>query len=722
MTVHQRAFDFPVPEGPCAHIDFETRAVIDLKKVGADRYAADPDTSVWCLAWAIADDPVAIWKPGDKPPLKLLDHIESGGMIAGWNIAFEVAIWRNVIARICPDWPQLVPEQLDDTMARAYARALPGSLDQCAIAVNVPQKKDKAGYRIMMKMCKPTLEWRKNPEGPPKWNDSAADLDALCNYCMQDVVVERALAKQLAPLSANERRIFLMDRAINQRGVRVDTPKVRAALTICDAEKARLNAELADLTDGHVKAATQVPLLLKWLKLHGVEMENLKKRRVSRIVRSDRLQHANDPDLLKARRALEIRLEVAKASTAKLNSMLASQDEDGRCRGLFSYHVATTGRWAGRRVQLHNFPRPVGIFDDDRTGQQTIDSCLELFADHRDAADTIRLCFDDPLPAVASCLRGLIVPEPGKKFVGGDFTGVENRMIMWLAGEEWMLEEFRKADRGEGVDNYKLTYSKSFNVPLETVTKPQRLIGKVGALACGYAGAVGAYLGMGDNYDVLPGDVARAARAAASQVAWEAAEAKYPKEENWRFGLDLETWTGIRVVVDAWRAAHPMVEQFWWQLVDCAIAAVQEKGKVFMTQTRRIKFACDGHFLFMMLPSGRCLAYARPRIVEEGKRLAVKYKGVGKKTKRWEERKLTAAILSENAASGSARDALTDAMLRLEENRYPISLHVHDEAVSEVDIGFGSADEFEAIMCNSKPWLAGCPIAAAAWEGDKFRK
>jgi DNA polymerase len=710
------------------HIDFETRGTADLRKTGADRYAADPNTGVWCMAWALDDDPVELWTPGSREPAKLLEHIETGGMVAGWNVAFELAIWNHVIPRICPSWPALKVEQLDDTMARSYARACPGALHEAAKAVGIPLQKDMAGHRLMLKYCKPTLKWRKTEEGEPEWYGDEDELQRLYAYCKQDVEVERALAKRLAPLSKRERKIWLIDRAINNRGVRVHTERVQQALAITDQEKNRLTKELKELTDGHVKSANNVPSLLTWLKAHGVEIDNLKRRRVSRLLASDAIRLANDPDIVKARRALEIRLEVSKASTAKLKSMLASQDEDGRCRGLFSYHVATTGRWAGRRIQLQNFPRPTGRFDDDKTGQQEIDGCLELFA-HPYAADAIRFSYDEPMRAVSNCLRGLIVPDAGKQFIGGDFTGIENRVLMWLAGEEWMLEEFRKFDAGRGVDNYKLTYSKAFNVSIDMVTGQMRLIGKVASLACGYAGAVGAFLGMGDNYDnFVAADIGRAVKASVDPDVWDEAEAKYPKQEKWRFGLDLQTWTGIKIVVEAWRSAHPNVVQFWWSLQDCAIEAVLEPGKVTVVKGGKIKFCANNGFLFMQLPSGRMLAYARPSVAEEpnmsgdGTRKVVKYYGVGKKSKRWEQRVLTPQIMSENAASGVARDVLTDAMIRLEEANYPISFHVHDETVSEVPIGFGSVPEYQHILCDSRPWLAGLPVAAKAWSGDKFRK
>jgi DNA polymerase len=701
---------------PVLSIDFETRSACDLIKAGSARYAADPSTAIWCMAWAIDDDPIEIWYPNvhQDPPHKVLDHIEGDGIVAGWNIQFERDIWEHVVRRDRHQLPELTIAQTDDTMARAYAAGLPGALGLCSEAVGLAIQKDMDGRRLMLKMCKPVKKWRDNPEGPPVWHDNKADLAALGAYCKRDVDVERELRKRIDPLSDRERAVWLMDQRVNLRGVHIDSLSVERALALVDKDKKRLSEEMRAVTDGKVTAANSVTQILAFLRDEGLELDGLKKRRVSRVLRSD------TPMTDKARRVLEIRLELAKASTAKLKAMIASRDTDGACRGLFSYHVATTGRWAGRRIQLQNLMRP-------EFEQHEINDLFKLFGDAEHGEDLIRLCYAPPLAAVASCLRGMIVPEAGHRFVGGDFTGIENRVLMWLAGEESMIEEFKKLDRGEGVCNYKLTYSRSFGVPIESVTKKQRLVGKVGALACGFAGAVGAYIGMGDNYDVVPGDVARATREAVSDDVWETTKDGYPKDEKWRFGLDPDTWTGIKIVVNNWRKAHPNVTNFWWDLQDCAIAAVQNPGDVQITEQGRIKFVASKQYLLMRLPSGRMLHYPRPHIEEEKfgskTRVVVKYFGLDKKTKRhWTKRTLTPQILSENATSGTARDVLVDAMLRVERAGYPIVMHVHDEIVTQVPAGFGSLEEFKEIMCKSARWLDGLPVAAAVEEGYRFWK
>ena len=236
-------------------------------------------------------------------------------------------------------------------------------------------------------------------------------------------------------------------------------------------------------------------------------------------------------------------------------------------------------------------------------------------------------------------------------------------------------------------------------------------------------------MGMGDVYDVVPGDVARAAREAVSGYVWTETAKRYPKEEQWRFGLDVDTWTGIKIVVDAWRNAHPNVTQSWWDWQDCALNAVDYPGHVQISETTKLKFACDKkrNFLLVRLPSGRFVHYPRPSVEEvkfgTSSRTVVKYYGLDRITKKkWVQRTLTPQILSENVTSGTARDVLVDAMFRIEKAGYPIVLHVHDECVAQVPIGRADREEFRHIMCDSAPWLAGLPVASKVESGRRFWK
>jgi DNA polymerase len=240
--------------------DFETRSAADLKKTGVDAYAEHPSTGLWCMSWRLPNAR-GCWKPGDPDPRPFLDHIERGGILTAWNAPFEMGIWYWVIRRICTHWPVPRLEQFACTMARALARALPGGLDQCAQALNLPIAKDKAGYRLMLRMCRPKTAWRRERAdadrvyeatvpAPPMWHDNPADLAKLCGYCDTDVDVELSIGDRIPELTPEERENWLLNERVNRRGIRLDLPLVAPALAIVTRETARLNTELKQLTDG----------------------------------------------------------------------------------------------------------------------------------------------------------------------------------------------------------------------------------------------------------------------------------------------------------------------------------------------------------------------------------------------------------------------------------------------------------------------------------------
>lgn len=342
------------------HIDFETRSACDLKIAGADVYSKHPTTDVWCMGFAFTNEPVFLWKNTDGKPRDVLDYVEAGGKCVAHNAPFELAIWNNVLVpKYC--WPELKPEQIVCTMSMAYAMALPGSLEKAAAAAGIEKQKDMGGHRIMLQLSQP----RKLAEdGTPIWWDDEEKLQKLFRYCIQDIEVERELFKRLMPLSPQERQVWLLDYEINQRGVAVDIEAVKAAIKMVEAEKDRLNSEMRKITNNAVATCTATGQLTDWLKWRGVELEGVAKADVIELLELDTLP--ND-----CRAALLLRQEAAKSSTAKLESMLGSTGEDGRIRGIFQYHGAGTGRWAGRRIQPQNFPRP-------RLSEREIENVFEL--------------------------------------------------------------------------------------------------------------------------------------------------------------------------------------------------------------------------------------------------------------------------------------------------------------------------------------------------------
>lgn len=654
------------------HIDFETYSAADLPVCGLDNYAKHPTTGVHCMAWAFDDEPVTLEPP--EPGIlsddleRVWQHVENGGFVYAHNAAFELAIWNNVCVPKY-GWPPLKPEQVRCTMAMAYAMSLPGSLDKASAALGIEQRKDIAGARVMMQLAKQKTDgsfW--TPADAPE------KFEQLYAYCRQDVEVERAIHQRLMELSDYEQTIWQIDQRINNRGVQVDLEAVNAAIKLVESEKARLDAEMLAVTDGAVGKCTEVQLLVKWVKSQGVEIGGLAKSDVLDALSGDL------PPQVKA--ALNLRKEAAKSSTAKLIAMRDAASADGRVRGILQYHGANTGRWAGRRIQVQNFPR----------GTLKPKEVEDVIA-HLNDRKYIDVMYGSPLDVVSSSLRGLLVAGPGKELVAADFANIENRVLPWLAGEDWKIQAFREFDAGTGPDLYLVAVSRGRNISIEEA-KPFRQEGKVEELAFQFGGGVGA--------------MSTWCRTFGMQMADEEKELRKVR----------------------WREAHPKIVHYWPDLESAAINAVQLGCVCYAGhKDRRVAFKKNGSFLWCKLPSGRVLCYPYPEVRDVevpwgGTKPALFYWSVNGTTNKWEETNTYGGSLAENVTQAVARDLLADAIVRLEHNGYPVVMHVHDEVVVEIPTtaAADTTEQVEKLISQTPAWAAGLPVSAEGWRGKRYRK
>lgn len=695
------------------HVDFETRSTADLKKVGTYNYARHPDTDIWCMAYAFGDDEVLLWRPGSCDIERIRDHIADGGIVTAHNAAFELAIWNHVcVPRY--GWPPLKVEQVRCTMAMAYAMALPGSLEMAAAAVGLEVAKDMKGHRLMLQMAKPR---RIDPDGTIVWWDDADRRQRLYEYCKTDVEVERQLEKRIFALSGAEQKLWQLDRTINDRGVYVDRYAIAGAVDVVAQEKERLDAKMREVTAGYVPGCSKLVDLTDWLTLLGVPVNGLGKDKVKELLAREDLPAS-------ARKALTLRQEAGKTSTAKLTTMENGAAEDNRVRDMFQYHGAGTGRWAGRRLQLQNLPRP-------KLKQPEIEDAISYLV--RADRNMIDVLYGPPLDVISSCIRGIITAAPGNDLIAGDFSNVEGRVLSWLAGEEWKLQAFRDYDTvighdengkpiRKGPDTYLVTASHILGISPDEARPYRQEFGKVPDLALGYQGGVGAFDSMAVIYGVNMEEHYDTVVAVAPAEHVEQAQDAYQQRGEGSF----YRWVASEVVKLGWRARHPNIEGFWPAIEDAAHAAVRNPGRIYQCGAQAIKFRMSGSFLWCQLPSGRVLCYPYPRLEEKTmpwgkKKETLIYKSMDI-ARRWVDTKTYGGKLAENVTQAVARDLLAAAMFRVEAAGYPIVMHVHDEIVSEVKAEFGSVDKFGRLMSELPDWAVGLPIATECWRGRRYRK
>jgi DNA polymerase bacteriophage-type len=650
------------------HRDYETRSRVILKTVGTHRYAAHSSTTVLCCAYAVDEDPVQLWTPGDPIPAEFIEAATNPArMVCAHGAHFEDAIERHVL-RPRFDWPAFPIEKQRCTQAMCLALGLPARLSAAADALELSNRKDAAGERLMHQTSKPRRAHKDENPDRTYWFEDQNRLDRLYEYCRQDVEVERELFDRLPPLPVSEQALWELSSQISSRGFHVDRALAQAARKIADAAAPEINAELTELTKGAVTTISQVARLLSWLREQGCSLDNLGRKTIEKQLQADDLS-------LQVRRALELRLGGAQAAVKKIDALLLRAGDDDRIRGAFRYHGAATGRWSGEGIQPQNLKRP------------TVDMDAAVAAVATGDYQHLKDLYSQPLSVVGDCSRAMICAAPGHVLIGADFSSIESRVLAWVAGEQWKLDSYRRFDatRDPRDEPYCEIACRIFRVPSGSYTKdsPERNVGKTCDLAFGYMG--------GPN--------------------------------TWRkFEPERCTDDEVKKFCSEWRASHPAIRKLWYDLDDAALVAVRERGRVIRCGC--VQFKSTGSFLLLKLPSRRKISYPLPRAVGDAERQHVTFldNAAGQFTECRGGQGAHPGLWTENVVSGIARDLLAEAMLRIDAAGYPIVLHVHDEIVAEVPEGFGSLDEFTKLMTRKPAWALDLPIAAKAWSGKRFTK
>lgn len=744
-------------------IDFETRSDIDLKTCGAYVYFESPHAAVLIGSYSINSGPVKRWKRGEPCPADLRQAIEDGAIISAHNAGFETLCfeWLHKHA----GWPMPAYTQFRCTAATAAALSLPRALDTkgaitgLAEALGLEARKDKEGTRLINKFSKPRRP--KEGEDPSgvyfnEPEDFPEDFEKFQAYCDQDVVVEAAADRRMIPLSAAEQEVWHLTETINRRGIRIDRRSAHAALRLADKSKTWLDREMKRATAGAVTTCGQVSKLVEWVQAQGVALDSAGKAEILDLLEFDDIP-AN------VREALEIRQEAAKSSVSKLAAMLRRANADGRVRGSFIYHQAGTGRTQSVGVNFNNLPRPRKLFDDEKP---RTDVLFDAF--RQEDPELLQFMYGPdlgrPLHLISDAIRAFILAAPGHDLLQADYSGIEGAVIAWMAGEEWKVQAlFDIMADPDLPDMYRRTAASILNLPLDVVTKKhwaRQAVGKVSELALGFGGGVPAFYSMSRNYNVKLDPLYEPVWASASEPVREKALKRYNSQQKRGLSatavLSKEAWLACEIIKVGWRAANPDIAQSWRDLEVAVREAVESPGTV--TRASKVDYIVKHGFLLARLPSGRCLAYASPRLkdqvwakvllsdgswsdaevmdrdaAEKGERIGlikiegktsakVTFLGVDGKTKKWQRSGLYGGLIAENNTQATARDLLVNGMLKAERAGYPIIATVYDEIITEVPRGFGDLKTFEKLICELPAWADGLPLSAGGWRGKRYRK
>lgn len=738
-------------------LDYESFSHTDIRTSGAARYFEDPATEILCLAYKFDNQPTQIWTPlmGPIPHAvpELVYRARNGDTFHAWNAGFELSA-TNTHAGQAIGMPTLHISQMRDSAARAAGLALPRKMESCAKALLKANPgmtlKDEVGADVMKKVSKPRKPTRAEPyERYTRQNrpDLFATLD---RYCITDVDTETSIDEFLGPLDPYEQAVWELDYVINNRGVPVDRKMVQNIVRMRDEYFHRLNEECKALCGVY---PSQVKEILGWMQSvyfaipftddFGVvtvkKLDTLTKDVVALALAKIREGTARAVTgwLGVVNRVLEIRQQTSQTSTGKFDAILRSVNADDKIRGMFLYHGAGPGRWAGRIVQLQNLKKPVigqGLSKGfkkrwhEEHGEE-YDMAVDLA--NVVGALTLRgltMLYSKPIDALSSIIRPAIQAPEGQEIIVADFNSVEARILSWLANEEWRMQVFRTHGK-----IYEATASQLSGIPLEEIGKDskERQSGKVAELALGYQGSVGALIKMG------------------------AIE---------RYGLKYHE---LKPLVKAWRGVNPRIVAMWYD-IENAVLTSMKTGQV--VSAYRCNFGKEGMFFKIQLPSGRKIAYAYPRVEErvrvwnddknrfenfdprrhpttphertrfdEELETFVTYmhegfrpqrmeqfffEGEDSTSKQWVTQDSYGGKFTENIDQGIAACLLRNGLFNTERAGYANILHVHDEAGALVRAGTGDVKRYEDLLCDTSalPWAAGLPLKAAGYRAKRYTK
>ncbi|HEM3457624.1 MULTISPECIES: DNA polymerase [Streptococcus] len=643
-------------------IDIETYCEIDLRKSGVYRYAEDDSFELLLFAVSVDNGPVTVYDlTKEKLPQDILENLVDDSVIKwAFNASFERICLSNWLKKHHPEFLSdgfLSPVSWRCSMIWSAYLGLPLSLEGVGTVLKLKDQKMREGADLIRYFCLPCKPTKVNGGRIRNFPHHAPNKwSTFIDYNRRDVEVELAIKERVKNFPVPS---FVWNE-YHQDQIIND----RGIGIDLDFVKAAINLDANSKAkiQEELKALTglenpnSVLQMIGWLREHGVTTDSLDKKAVKGLLKTVDETTAQ---------VLKLRQQAAKSSVSKYQAMMNCVCKDGRARGMFQFYGANrTGRWAGRLVQLQNLPQ---------NHLPDLEEARELFG--TGDLEATELIYDTQ-DTLSQLIRTAFVPSKGKKFIVCDFSAIEARVLSHLAGERWRSKVFE-----QGKDIYCMSASQMFGVPVEKHGQNSELRqkGKIAELACGYGGSVGALKAMG------------------------AIDMGLSEDE-------------LQPLVNSWRQANPNIVLFWWDVDKAVKIAVEE---LLPTSTQNIQFEVKSGILFITLPSGRQLAYVKPKIGENqfgGE--SVTYEGTGT-AKRWERLASYGPKFVENIVQAISRDILAYSLEQLKE--FKIVGHVHDEVIIECPME-QKLDKIASLMGIAPDWMSDINLRADGYECSFYQK
>lgn len=679
------------------HHDWETFCELDIKKVGAHKYCSHESCEPLSMAY---DDTADMWYPGDDMPF-LFDWRNTAIIYTAFNAEFEWCVWHYVMHK---KFGWIEPPPLDrwcDVKAIAKYYSLPSNLKDVGAALDCAHQKDEEGHRIMLKLSRPRKPSKHNPA--TRWTPETVpgDFEKLYSYNRDDVLSEKSIMDRLGPLPEREQQIWEANLRINIRGIPVDRGLAQTIVDIKDLHMEECNAKISELTDGKITATTQTKRITDYCGLPSLARDYLEEAE----------KHCKDSHI---RDIMRLRLEGARSSTAKFEAMLGAALDNDRVCGTFIYHTAGTGRFGGSLIQPHNLAKPKISFAEILKAIKILKAPISI----RGKYNRIRK-LGDLMTTFASLVRAAIYSGVKRSFSVMDFSGIEARVLAWLANEITLLGAYRR-----GEDAYIPMAAYVYDIPVEDVSKEQRALGKAIILGAGYS---------------MSGKTFKSTC------------------ESWGIPISMEL---ADKAIKAYREKYPRIKSFWYDLNNACIRAIkaghtEQIGRLVIRTTLKPFRA-----LVIILPNGKKLfyPYAFVKVIQApwdphllGKTYyndnndlvylskndnevkyrrknfmidSIFYKSIDAKTYKWNWTNTYGGKLTENVTQATARELLCDALLKADAMKLPVFIHVHDELGAETwNKNTERAYNFlKRIMSTPPAWAKGLPLAAEGYTDVRYKK